>query len=239
MVTRSPRSRPGRGPVAGSAALHVAAVAVAVVTQAGFESSADYEVYRIELVSPPVTELVEESAPPQEELVVETPQPEPEEAAPPLPEPEREREPEVERSEPVREVTEPPTAEARPEAEPAEESGLDIQVRMEGLRRDYPAYYANIIRQIGRCFRWQGTGNPSATVRFTINRDGSVDELRIFRRSGNPGFDFEAMGAVECAGSGGRFGTLPEDLPYDRLPVEFTFEPTRRQELESTSGVAR
>ncbi|MDX1647346.1 MAG: hypothetical protein R3304_09400, partial [Longimicrobiales bacterium] len=43
-------------------------------------------------------------------------------------------------------------------------------------------------------------------------------------RSGNAAFDIEALGAVECAGQG-RFGPLPEELPYDRFPVRFTFRP--------------
>ncbi len=43
-------------------------------------------------------------------------------------------------------------------------------------------------------------------------------------RSGNTAFDFEAMGAVDCAGNG-RFGPLPEDLPYDRFPIKFSFRP--------------
>jgi hypothetical protein len=33
------------------------------------------------------------------------------------------------------------------------------------------------------------------------------------------------MGAVDCAGRG-RFGPLPEDLPFETLPVEFSFRPT-------------
>ena len=32
------------------------------------------------------------------------------------------------------------------------------------------------------------------------------------------------MGAVDCAGNG-RFGPLPEDLPYDRFPIKFSFRP--------------
>jgi hypothetical protein len=95
---------------------------------------------------------------------------------------------------------------------------------MEGLRRDYPAYYNNIIRQIQRCFRWTEGGNWEAVVYFSIQRDGSVRDLRFTTRSGNARFDFEAMGAVECAGQG-RFGPLPDDLPYPSQPVNFQFRP--------------
>ena len=98
---------------------------------------------------------------------------------------------------------------------------------MEGLRRDYPEYYNNIIRQIDRCFRWQGAGNLETSVSFVIRRDGAVSDLEFVTRSGNTSFDFAAMGAVECAGQG-RFGPLPEDLPYESLPVLFDFTPSRR-----------
>ena len=66
-----------------------------------------------------------------------------------------------------------------------------------------------------------------------IEDDGSVRESRFLRRSGNPAFDYTTMEAVvECAGQG-RFGPLPEDLPYDRLPIRFTFRPG------SASGIFR
>jgi hypothetical protein len=100
-------------------------------------------------------------------------------------------------------------------------------VRLEGLRRDYPLYYENIIRQIQRCFRWQGTGNWVTKVYFIIRSNGSVDDIDFVSRSGNTAFDYDAMGAIDCAGQG-RFGPLPEDLPYETLPVEFEFRPIGR-----------
>jgi outer membrane biosynthesis protein TonB len=62
-------------------------------------------------------------------------------------------------------------------------------------------------------------------VYFVIEHDGSVSDTRFVTRSGNVDFDYEALGAVECAGRNQRFGPLPEDMPIDRLPVQFTFEP--------------
>ena len=112
-----------------------------------------------------------------------------------------------------------------PVVEDAEESGEDINVRLEGVRRDYPAYHNNIIRQINNCFRPPRDGRDwEATVFFYIARDGSVEGLEFATRSGSFDFDFSAMDAVECAGIG-RFGPLPDDLPYDRLPVQFEFKP--------------
>jgi hypothetical protein len=102
---------------------------------------------------------------------------------------------------------------------------MDIQIRMEGLRRDFPEYYLHITEQVGRCFRWQGAGGLSATVRFTINRDGSIDAslTRTVQSSGSLQFDLTAEGAVECAGT--RLRPFPEELPYERLPIQFNFRP--------------
>ena len=68
-------------------------------------------------------------------------------------------------------------------------------------------------------------GQFETVVDFVIMRDGSVPEqsLNVSKKSGNQSFDFMAMGAIECAGT--RFGALPEDLPYDRLPIRFKFTP--------------
>ncbi|MEJ2205812.1 MAG: TonB C-terminal domain-containing protein [Gemmatimonadota bacterium] len=73
-------------------------------------------------------------------------------------------------------------------------------------------------------FRWTGEGNWETTVYFVIRSDGTVADLDFVKKSGNAAFDYEAMGAVDCAGKG-RFGALPEDLPFDRLPVQFNFRP--------------
>jgi hypothetical protein len=100
-----------------------------------------------------------------------------------------------------------------------------MNIRMEGLRRDYPAYYTNIILQIKRCFRWQGQGSPEAEVYFVINSDGTVSDARFVRQSTNPTFNYEALGAVDCAGQLGRLGELPEGLGFDRLPIRFRFQP--------------
>jgi TonB family protein len=106
-----------------------------------------------------------------------------------------------------------------------ETPGEDLNVRMEGIRRDYPEYYNNILRQMARCFRWRGEEDLRATVYFVIDRDGSVSQVDIRESSGSIAFDIEAMGAAECAGSRGRLGPLPETLPFDRFPVVFYFEP--------------
>ncbi|GIT52782.1 MAG: hypothetical protein Ct9H300mP15_29950 [Gemmatimonadota bacterium] len=159
-----------------------------------------------------------------EELVVERPEPtrpieeEPEQEVVPIEEPDDpEPEPSPEEDRPTEELTEveeeetPPSAPDPPPDE-IDESGEGINVRLEGVRRDYPAYYNNIIRQIFNCFRWRGGGSWEATVFFMIEREGTVADMRFLSRSGSTAFDFEAIGAVECAGQG-RFGQLPDELP--------------------------
>jgi outer membrane biosynthesis protein TonB len=231
----------GRRSMALSVALHVSLLGLVWASTLYDPWQMEFVTYEIELVSPPAAQQAEEPEPepPAEELVVERPEPEPPEPEAeevvPVEEEEPEPEPEPEREEPPAE--EPPpdtTAEEVPATSPepteeAEETGEDINVRMEGLQRDYPAYYANIIGQINRCFRWREGGRWETVIFFYIDREGNAEDIQWMQRSGNTAFDIEAMGAVECAG--GRFGPLPEDLPYDRFPVRFRFSPRGRELL--------
>ena len=193
----------------------------------------EFITYEIVLVSPPPAVQAEVSQSATEEMLVEHPDPTPPEPEPEVVPVEAEDDPPPKPPEPettpVEELAEeeeetPPSAPEDP-PEGAEESGEDINVRLEGVRRDYPAYYSRIIQQINNCFRPPRDGRDWATtVVFNIERDGSVEGLEFVTRSGSFDFDFSAMGAVECAGNG-RFGPLPDDLPYDRLPVQFEFKP--------------
>lgn len=221
-----------------SVILHVSLFAVAWLSTLNTGPQIEFVAYEIDLVSPPPAAQAEEPQPAVEELVVERPEPEPEPIEPEsdvvaIEEPEPEPEPEPTPPEPE------PTPEPEPEPAPAasveppaetepDRSGEGINVRMEGLRRDYPEYYNNIIRQIGRCFysRWRQGGNWETVIAFTLGRDGVASDLEFLQRSGNVSFDFEAMGAIDCAGQG-RFGPLPEDLPWNELRISFTFEPPR------------
>ena len=229
-----PRQSVGKGPVIGSATVHSVAIFLAWWTSAVPTQMADFVAFEIELISPPAAELGERTTPPPEELVIERP-------TDPVPEPQEETPPAVIEEEAP--ADEPPTPEATvappdvalvddpepptsPNPDPdVETPGEDLNVRLEGLRRDYPVYYENIIRQMQRCFRWRGEEDLTAKVYFVINRDGSVSEVDILESSRSIAFDIEAMGAAECAGDRGRLGPLPEALPFDRLPVSFTFSP--------------
>ncbi len=229
---RAARSRPGAGSFLVSVAAHAAVLVFIVGVTVAPARPVEYQVFEVELVSAPGRAELDEPVP-EEELVVETPDPEPpaEETPPPVAE---------EREEPPREPERRPEPSPRePEPEPEREqpggasedaraeTGEDLDVRIEGLRRDYPQYYENIIRQINRCFRWRSGGRHRTEIRFVIRSDGTVSDLAVVRPSGNVEFDYQAMGAVECAGRPGRIGPLPSGYPWDRLPITFEFEPPR------------
>ncbi|MFO8174816.1 MAG: TonB C-terminal domain-containing protein [Gemmatimonadota bacterium] len=233
------RDAPGKKSLLASAAIHVVALVLAWYAQASAPDVEDFVTYQIDIVSPPPTQMAETPAPLQEEeLVVEAPDPipPPEE---PEPDPVVEETPTREESRPDPTPT-PPLPDPEPEEEagdpdPSEtESGEDINVRMEGLRRDYPAYYENIIRQMNRCMRFNGPGGLKTSVYFEIDRDGNVNPRRVefVSRSGNAGFDFAVMEAVECAGSG-RLGALPPELGLDRFPIIFEVTSSRRAPEEA------
>lgn len=237
----------GRGALTVSAGCHAAALGLVFWGPLAREEPIVYEVIRVRLASPPPapSPVVEEPepAPPPQELVVETPQDAlPEEPAPvaeevlaePEPEPEA-AEPEPPPPEPQPVPPPPDSANADPEAEPAppeasdepdaEEGGADINVRQEGIQRDYPAYWNNLLRQMKRCFR--PTQNRTAVVEFVVRRDGATTDIGIAVSSGSFSFDLDAMGAAECIGKEGRLGPLPDDFPWDTVPVRIELTPPR------------
>ena len=223
------RRRPDRPAVLGSAGIHVGIALIVVLVSALRPPPVQYETVMIEIVSPPPAPAEEapEDASLPEELEVDTPEPEPEEAEIPLPT-EEETPPPTPDQPPVEDTPETAEEEAPPVEEdlveePEEEVGSGLNVRLEGLMRDYPEYWERIITQIGRCFR--GSQNAhSAVVRFTIHNDGTVSDIDVVESSGSLAFELSAIEAVECAGRG-RFGPLPSDFQYETLPVLFSFQP--------------
>ncbi len=233
------RRRPERrDPVstAGSLAVHGVALFVAWWSATATPPEAQYVTYKIDLVSPPPAVQAKEQTEAQKKLVVERPEPQPEpekKAPPPVTQPEKKK-PTSANEKPA--PPSKPTAKAAktekkattteaPKEKKSSESGEGIRVKMEGLRRDYPAYYNNIIVQMARCFRWDQGGNWSTVIDFVIRKSGKVTNIKVAQPSGNPVFDIQAMGAAECAGQG-RLDSLPKDLPYDRLPVRFRITPS-------------
>jgi TonB C terminal len=222
----------------GSLVIHAVALAAVLYTAKPAHPLPQFETYEIHLVSPPPARVAVTSKEARQKLVVEHPTPAPpaeEKTAPVVkPPPEKTVKKAAPRSPPRSEsVTQTGTenkAAASPDAKESKskESGEGVNVRLEGLKRDYPAYYNNIVVQITRCFQAlrpaDHSGDQVTVISFVIKHDGSVTDPQISRKSGDAAFDYLAMGAVECAGKG-RLGPLPKDLPYDQLPVQFTFQP--------------
>jgi protein TonB len=105
-------------------------------------------------------------------------------------------------------------------------SGTDVaNVQLRGINFPYQGYLDNVVRQIAVRFKPDNARNYTAEVFFKINRDGSVSDLNIVKRSGDFLFDQEALGAIEAAGKAGAFGPLPSGFTDDILPVFFSFDP--------------
>jgi outer membrane biosynthesis protein TonB len=219
------RERPGKKAFYASAGVHVVAILAAFLAQVSNPDYSEFESIQITLVSPPPAQEAPEPTPVmEEEVVVETPEPVIDEEPPPVVE--EDDPPPEERPTPTPTPTPAEPEEEAGDPEPSEDlSGEDLNIRMEGLIRDFPGYYTNIQRQIQRCFEYRGSGRLETSIVFYISRDGSVDgrSIDFHERSGNVNFDYAAMGAIECAG--GRFGPLPDEMARDRLPILFTFRP--------------
>ncbi len=227
-----------------SFALHLSLLAVGWWLHTATFSAPVYQTYEITIVSvadPDRPEVV--ALPEPDPLVVETPDPQlpvPEPEPPPPPPAASEDRVAVPRPDPAPPVERPPPEPPRPQPErpapqpqtqvPPEatdpQANVDLAVRMEGLQRDFPAYYARILAAMQVCWRQPpGIERASATVRFAIERDGSIRSrsIQIHVRSGVGPFDLRAVEAVECAGQNQRIPVLPDEIPGSSLPVQFTF----------------
>jgi protein TonB len=103
-------------------------------------------------------------------------------------------------------------------------------VETPGQEFPYPDYLERIVNEIYR--RWQRpAGNTSlrTQVQFSIQRDGTVKEIRIVARSRSYSFDLGAQGAVEAAANARAFGPLPEGFKSDVLEIALWFVPRGAQ----------
>jgi TonB family protein len=223
-------TRPPRRFVAISLLLH--AVVVGAVFASGLTRSREpeFEMYRINLVSPPPAEAGEpEPAVTPPPPVVQEPTPEPPR---PQPEPRPQPTPPPPRTPPPQPQPErrPDPAPARgPDPVPTTVGGENLQIQQDGREFLYPEYLENIARVLTRYMRPPaGQENLEAEVVFYINRDGSAGGIRIAQTSGSFAFNAQAMQAVEQAGRARAFGPLPNDWQRDRLYISYTFERPRR-----------
>jgi periplasmic protein TonB len=82
--------------------------------------------------------------------------------------------------------------------------------------------YANIIRDnIARAWKPMKTGGtPSVVVTFTIQRNGSIANVKVATSSGNQALDFSAQRAVLDA----QLPPLPNNFPRNQADVQMKFE---------------
>lgn len=221
------------GPVGVSLGLHLAFVALALVTFSKGESEVLPPIYKVNIVAaPPGPRAIGEVRP---EPV--TPQPvTPPAVTPPPPAPTREAAVPTAKVTPQRSATRrtpvskpedqvPATAAPRAGGGPTGGKGTDVAtVQTEGIDFPFPGYLNNIVRQIALRFNpTDAMSGRRAEVRFVIRRDGSIIGIAFVTRSGSYAFDLEAQGAVEAASS--QFGPLPDGFRDDALPVVFSFDP--------------
>lgn len=138
-------------------------------------------------------------------------------------------------------VTPPSPPRAQPRTEPAPRvanpveplpgetpsTGTNIaNVRIEGVRFEFPWYLENLVEQVYRRWSPPPAGTPlQAEVAFTILRDGTVRDIRLIVSSRNFTFDLDAQGAIEAAAQARAFGPLPGGFQGDALPIAFYFRP--------------
>ena len=219
-------------PVAASALLHIAAVALLIFARAGHHAPMA-PTYRVNLVAAP-------PAPRQVGVVQPEATPAPATVTPPptareAPSAARTKAPVKAKPLPKPRIATPnvaPPAKAPPAQTPQSQAGGGPQggkgadvanVSVDGITFPYPAYLTNIVRQIALKFTPANRGALSAEVAFIIRRDGSVAGLRLTRPSPVYSFNQDALAAVELASHS--FGPLPPEFADDALPVIFTFDP--------------
>ncbi|MHB0947703.1 MAG: TonB C-terminal domain-containing protein [Gemmatimonadaceae bacterium] len=229
------------GPLAVSALLHGAVVAIALMLR-GEPAPSMPPTYRVNLVAaPPGPRAIGVVRPPEAAPEPEGGSPKPAAPARPVTEspdmaPAPTKQPPA-KVPPRATATAPPTtkpavAKPKPSALPRAGggpiggTGTDVAtVRTEGIEFPYPGYLENIVRQIALRFKPPRGSTLRADVVFILRRDGTISNLRFLKSSGSYAFDLEARGAVEAAAEAQAFGPLPRSFPDDALPVIFSFDP--------------
>jgi len=236
-----PGARPGPAAVLVALGLHAL---VALAAWFGMRSPpapprTDFRIYRVNIVSPPAQALGPPTLGPPVVNPDKNAAPEAR-PAPPPPAPAVKVAPK-----PTARTAPRPTAKASAEASKGKSKGAQapargwkphpdaavggsgINVQLQGEEFPFPGYLENIILQISRFFRWNGSPDLRAEAYFVINRDGSVGDIQVTKSSGSFQFDLTVRGAIEAAGQRKAFGKLPRGFEGDRLPISFYFQPPR------------
>ena len=217
---------PGASAFVASVVLHAAIIGTFVVTSMKLNRDRiEYPMVAINLVSPPPTELGE-----PEDIVTTTPvvtTPEPEKPVEKKPEPKPKPKPQTQAATPQKvETKAPPKAAKGENPKPVSVGGSDLNIKQDGVAFPFPDYLETVVTLLSRALRPpRGTNGLSAEVTFNIQRDGSVTDVEIIRRSGNIAFDIAALDAVTKSAAAGRIPPLPKDYQNEYLPMNFTFAP--------------
>lgn len=225
-IALSPGSRVAG--VLGTLLIHGGAIG-ALLLAARASASSTAMIYSIELVAAPLPSKLARAAPaaaptpPAPPIVA--PKPSKKAVPVPKPKPPAKVDPKTEPAPPTKTANTPV-----PGATPSTGTDVDNVKVQGGLTFPYPEYLRKMMNEILR--RWArpvGAGALEAEVSFTIQRDGSVRDIRITRASRNYTFNLEAQGAVEQAGEARAFGPLPKEWPSEILQVAFLFTPRKPQ----------
>lgn len=205
---------------AGTVAVHGAFLALLLL--ASRDQGPKPVVYNVQLVAAPRPTTsrrppVETPAPPAPPKV----DPAPTKKTAPVPKPPKTVDPKTEPAPPRKAVETP-----NPDATPSTGRDVDNVSVTSGVDFPFPEYLRRLTNEILRRFqRPAGTAAYEAEVAFTINRDGSVRDIRVTRGSRSYQFNLDAQGAVEQAGADKAFGPLPQGWNSDILQVAFLFTP--------------
>jgi len=239
-VTPRPGARPGPTAVAVALGLH-ALVALAAwwgLQRAPASPRADFRVYRVNIVSPPPQAYgpptlgppvvnPDKSAAPTARPAAPAPAPAPAVKVAPKAKPAPKEAPKKASAQAAKgKGAQAPARGWKPHPDAAV-GGSGINVQLQGEEFPFPGYLENIILQISRFFRWNGSPDLRAEAYFVINRNGSVSDIQVTRGSGDIAFDLTVRGAIEAAGQRKAFGVLPKGFEGDRLPISFYFQPPR------------
>lgn len=218
--------RPERGPrssgvaLAGTLVVHGVAGALLFAVPHGRVPA--LQTYKVRLIAAPAPDPNARRAPEAVERPAERPAPAP--VKKPPPKNTAAQAPPPRAADPAQREAAPRTT-AQTELAPGEKpsTGKDVAtISTEGVEFPFPEYLQHISSEVRR--RFQRPELPlEAEVSFFITRDGSVNSLQFVKRSGNYGFDLEALGAVEEAARSRAFGPLPVGWTADVLFVRFFF----------------
>lgn len=224
-----------RGPIVASILLHGGLIAAVVLLRPPAPPPSP-PIYRVQLIAAPAGERAigavenQTTTPPPVEKTTPTPPP----PAKTVPSPKLAAPTKAKPKPAPKQVTSVPNPDKSKTAVPQKAGGgetggkgADVaNVTTGGIEFPYPGYINNIASQI--LLRFRSGASYSATVRFVIKRDGSVDpnSIQIAESSRNWSFDQAALAAVEAAANAKAFGPLPGSFNEDILPVQFRFTPS-------------